>query len=47
LAGKSVLNSGKKQKVVLQLRDTLHTKKFKAAWDKVKGSIKQLKEKVI
>jgi hypothetical protein len=29
------------------LRDTLHTNKFKAAWDKVKGSIRQLKEKVI
>lgn len=29
------------------LRDTLHTNNFKAVWDKVKGSIRQLKEKVI
>lgn len=29
------------------LRDTLHTNKFKAEWDKVKGAINQLKEKVI
>ncbi len=29
------------------LRDTLHTNKFKAEWDKVKGTISQLKEKVI
>jgi hypothetical protein len=29
------------------LRDTLHTNKFKAAWEEVKGSIRKLKEKVI
>lgn len=32
---------------VQALRDTLHTDKFKAEWDKVKGAISQLKEKVL